>query len=135
MTARSGVTPMSAGTPKLSMKTGAGTMPTPPSAAPLPVFSPVEAEPEPIAVAVVEDEDPFGAVHIEPEPHVEEHENPFSAADNPFGAPTEVHDAGAEREELEELLASARAVTATLEEALHRARQHEQQLAERLARL
>jgi signal recognition particle receptor subunit beta len=149
MSARSGVTPMSAGTPKLSMKTASGAAPAPPAA---PVFSPVE--PEPIAspfdaVAVAEpeeDEDPFGAVHAEPE-MAEEHEspfsaagNPFSAASNPFGAPAEAHDAGAERAEsgraeIEELLASARAVTASLQDALERARHHEAQLAERLQKL
>jgi small GTP-binding protein len=149
MSARSGVTPMSAGTPKLSMKTATGATPAPPAA---PVFSPVE--PEPIAspfdaVAVAEpeeDEDPFGAVHAEPD-MAEEHESPFSAADNPFstasnpfGAPAEVHDDGAERAEgeraeIEELLASARAVTASLQDALERARHHEAQLAERLQKL
>ncbi len=153
MTARSGVTPMSAGTPKLSMKTAASAPPPAPRAAP--VFSPVEPEPaSPFdAVAVAEpqvevevDEDPFGAVHVETVA-TEEHESPFSAADNPFvstdhpfDAPAEVHDAVAERTEaermeIEELLAGARAVTASLQDALERARQHEAQLAELLQRL
>ncbi len=145
MTARSGVTPMSAGTPKLSMKTSAGNAPAPAPA--LPVFSPVEPEQagapfDAVAVAEPEpDEDPFGAVHVEAVV-VEESEspfsasdNPFSATDNPFGAPAEVHEPGAERAELEELLAGARTVTASLQDALERARLHEQQLAERLQRL
>jgi hypothetical protein len=160
MTARSGVTPMSAGTPKLSMKTAPAAAPAAP---PPPVFSPVEPEPmaspfDAVAVAEPEpepevDEDPFGAMHGEPAVVAEEHESPFNAADNPFsatehpfGAPAaaevseEVHDSGAERAEverteIEELLASARAVTASLQDALERARHHEAQLAERLQRL
>jgi hypothetical protein len=148
MSARSGVTPMSAGTPKLSMKTAATAAPAPPAP---PVFSPVEPEPvaspfDAVAVAEPEvDEDPFGAVHVEAVV-TEEHEspfradNPFGATDHPFDAPAESHDEGAERieadrAEIEELLAGARAVTASLQDALERARQHEAQLAERLQRL
>jgi signal recognition particle receptor subunit beta len=137
LTAKSGVTPMSAGTPKLSMKTGAAA-PTPPHfPTPAPIFTPVE--PEPIAVspfdAVAEpggDENPFGAMHSEASADSETHDSPF---ENPFGAPTEIHDPTTERAELEELLASARAVTASLQDALERARRHEGQLAERLQRL
>lgn len=146
MTARSGVTPMSAGTPKLSMKTTPAAPPPPAAPAFSPVFSPLESqgEPEPSgpspfeAVAIAEpeaDEDPFGSVHVEAVVAEEEHESPFSATDNPFGAPTEVHDASVEREAIEELLAGARAVTASLQDALERARQHERQLVERLQRL
>jgi len=152
MTARSGVTPASAGTPKLSMKSSAATSP----AAPPPrVFSPVE--PEPIAASPFEaaafapafvaepdaEEDPFGAIHVEPSTE-EAHESPFAvavmetepdAADNPFEAASESTDRGAQRFELEEMLASARAVTVSLEDALSRSREHERVLQEHLGRL
>jgi signal recognition particle receptor subunit beta len=143
MTARSGVTPMSAGTPKLSMKTASGAAPAQPTST---VFSPVEPEPvaspfDAVAVAEPEeDEDPFGAVHVEPVAEEHEspfgaHDHPFSAASNSFDAPAEVHGDGDGRAEIEELLASARAVTASLQDALERARHHEAQLAERLQKL
>ena len=67
------------------------------------------------------EEDPFGAVAVA-EPEVE-------AAEAPFGA-----DARGERAEIESLLASAQQVTASLETALDRAREHERALAERLER-
>lgn len=156
MTAKSGVTPASAGTPKLSMKTGAGTAPATP--APASVFTAVESDPEPVsaspfdsaafpAVVVAEpdaDEDPFGAVHVEAIAE-EAHESPFGAAamdahsesaENPFATASESHDeGGGQRFELEEMLASARAVTASLEDALLRSREHERVLQERLGRL
>jgi hypothetical protein len=153
MTAKSGVTPASAGTPKLSMKTGAAT--SPPAPPPPHVFSPVE--PESVAASPFEaaafapavvaepdaDEDPFGAVHVEPFTE-EAHESPFAvavmetepdAADNPFGTTNESADRGAQRFELEEMLASARAVTVSLEDALSRSREHERVLQEHLGRL
>jgi signal recognition particle receptor subunit beta len=140
LTARSGVTPSSAGMPKLSMKTAATSAPQPiPIPMPAPIFTPVEAEPTAAspfeAVAVAEpdvDENPFGAMHTEPAAEAEAYESPF---ESPFGTPTEIHDPTAERAELEELLASARAVTASLQDALERARRHEGQLADRLQRL
>jgi len=111
MTAKSGVTSMSAGTPKLSMKS----MPAFDADSTVTV-SPFEVEP--IDVAVVEEEDPFGAVvavEVEPDP-----------TDDPFAASAaEIHDAGAERAELQSLLASATEVVRALEEALDRARAHE----------
>src|SRR5260370_27676927 len=89
MTAKSGVTPMSAGTPKLSMKTFDGEETV--------TFSPFEVEP--IDVSVAEEEDPFRSmVAVEPEP--EPTADPFAAR------ATEIH-AGAERVELQSLLASA----------------------------
>ena len=114
MTAKSGVTSMSAGTPKLSMKT----TPAAPSfdAEETVTVSPFDVEP--IDVAVVEEEDPFGAmVAVEAEP--ERPDDPFAAV------ATEIHDAGAEREELQSLLASATEVVRALEQALERARAHE----------
>jgi len=114
MAAKSGVTSMSAGTPKLSMKT----TPAQPSfdAEETVTVSPFEAQP--IDVSVAEEEDPFGApiaVAIEPD-----------QTDDPFATgATEIHDAGAERAELQSLLASASEVVRALEKALDQARAHE----------
>jgi signal recognition particle receptor subunit beta len=109
MSAKSGVTPMSAGTPKLSMKT------TPAFDAEETVtVSPFEVEPIDVPV---EEEDPFGVM----------------AADDPFSASTtEIHDASAERMELQSLLASAEEVVRSLEQALERARAHEAALRAKL---
>jgi mutual gliding-motility protein MglA len=114
MSAKSGVTPMSAGTPKLSMKS------TPAFDAESTVtVSPFEVEPIEVSV---EEEDPFGVmVAVEPD------------ADDPFAASSsEIHDASAERIELQSLLASAQDVVRSLEQALDRARAHEAALRARL---
>jgi signal recognition particle receptor subunit beta len=122
MSAKSGVTSSSAGTPKLSMKTGAAPAPPPePEPEPIPV-SPFESF---AAVAEEQEDDPFGAVAVIEEEH-----------DDPFGAPAaEIHDAGAERMHVEELLAGARQLVTSLEIALDQAREHERALADQLARL
>lgn len=79
----------------------------------------VSAEPEPFA----EEEDPFGPVAVaepEPEPaltHVE--------FEDPFATHVEVQPAG----EHEQLLANARALVASLEDALERARENERAIA------
>ena len=58
---------------------------------------------------------------------------PSVEVDDPFAeGATEIHDAGAERAELEELLANARGIVATLEAALERARENERVLMRRL---
>ncbi len=112
MTARSGVTPMSAGTPKLSMKEGS----PPPSLAahePVPV-SPFAVEPievHPIAT-VAEEEDPFGDMSTG--------EPPAAAMDDPFASLA----AGNH----EALLASASELVRMLEDALAHARAHEASL-------
>jgi signal recognition particle receptor subunit beta len=152
MTAKSGVTPMSAGTPKLSMKTGAAAAPAPPPSIPTPAFAAVEAEPVaaspfeatavedvPLHVTQVEvDEDPF-EVHVEASVDTETQESPFAgfaeAQDNPFASAAEIHDKGAERAEMEELLMSAREVTLALQAALERSREHEAALQEKLRAL
>lgn len=101
MSAKSGVTSSSAGTPKLSMKS------TPAFDAEETItVSPFEVEPievEPIEVSV-EDENPFG-VMVADEP----------SSDDPFAA----------RDTNAELLASAQEVVRALEAALERARAHE----------
>jgi mutual gliding-motility protein MglA len=143
MTAKSGVTPMSAGTPKLSMKTGPAPGAAPPSvsagADPAPMaVTPFEAAFTPVVVAEV-DEDPFGSVHVETAAEPESHDNPFAAVavavepqsrEDPFATTGEAHDG---RAELESLLMGARTVTQALESALARAQEHERALLERLS--
>ena len=139
MSAKSGVTSSSAGTPKLSMKTGAGAAPAPqrapePEPEPIPVspfesFAPVD---ESYGATAMEEDDPFGSVVAVAEP---EHE-PTATSDDPFGATAaEIHDASAERMNVEELLAGARQLVTSLEIALDQAREHERALADKLARL
>ena len=129
MTQRSGVTPGSAGIPKLSM----AAPPPPPAPQPVAVeveedpfgsYAPVEVEAEAISV------DPFeSAVAVaEPEPEAE-------IVDNPFAATAGIHDESHDREELQSLLASTRRVIASLEAALQAARESEKTIADRLARL
>jgi len=156
MSARSGVTPGSAGVPKLSMKheptpTLSRPMPVPmpppmPEPEPEPIAFP-EPEPEPVSVAAIEDENPFGsyaAVETEeddpfestvavapPEPLVAEPE----ASDNPFAVTAGIHDESHDRDEIEMLLTSTRRVIASLEAALQEAKKSESTLIERLARL
>jgi signal recognition particle receptor subunit beta len=102
-------------------------------ASPLETASPFEVPFEPQYEAVEED-DPFGSVavaELEPEPEPaapHAHDNPFAVS------PAELHDGEAERAELETLVAGARAVVQTLEQALERAREHERVLSEKLAR-
>jgi len=113
------VTSMSAGTPKLSMKT-ATTTPTPP--APQPMTPAVfESAFAPAASPVEVEEDPFGAVAVA---------EPATSEDDPFAA-----EAPAERAGLEELLASARHVVLSLEKALAVARDHERDLTAKLSEL
>jgi len=137
MSQRSGVTSTSAGIPKLSLKTEAGPAPTAtpvteqapftPAVTPEPPFSPFDNPFDAGDVTTHEveiEDDPFVHVAVaiaEPE----------SAAviDDPFAhAATEIHDANAERAQFEEMLANARAVVASLETALERARENERVL-------
>jgi signal recognition particle receptor subunit beta len=115
MTARSGVTSSSAGTPKLSMKTGPAEQPAAPPPPPPP---PVQSAPS--AAAPVE-EDPFGSVAVA-EPEV-------AVSDSPFDTP-----AAQPAMDAQAMLASASKVVAALEDALRRAREHESALREQLNR-
>lgn len=103
MSQRAGVAQHSAGTPRLTMKSDATPLDTGDAA--------VEVE-----------EDPFAA----PAPHVD-FEDPFAVA------PVDASADGSERAEPDELLANARAIVASLEAALERARENERVLALRLA--
>jgi signal recognition particle receptor subunit beta len=102
MSAKSGVTQMSAGTPKLSMKS------TPSFDAEETItVSPFEVDPLDVSI---EDEDPFGVM----------------VADEPSADPFAARDTNAE------LLASAQEVVRALEAALERARAHEAALRAKL---
>jgi signal recognition particle receptor subunit beta len=134
MSAKSGVTQSSAGTPKLSMKTTSPAEPPPPPAAPFDAeatmavspFEVHEYEPESYdGVAVAEEEDPFGAMATV-EPHPDQAGDPFAEST------AAIHDPGAERAELQSLLTSASAVVQALEAALDRAKKHESELREKL---
>jgi signal recognition particle receptor subunit beta len=85
------------------------------SGKPVDPFAPVDEEPfeADVAVAVAEEE-----------------------TEDPFAAPAaEIHDTGAERAELEAMLAGAREVVASLEAALEKARHQERRLADKLGAL
>ncbi len=110
MSQKAGVAQHSAGVAKLTMRT---------ESAP-------EAEPfDTGEIAVQIEEDLFAEPEPELEPHVD--------FEDPFAAPV-VHDEDHERAELEEMLANARAIVASLETALERARENERVLRLRLER-
>jgi len=126
MSQKSGVAAHSAGTPKLSMKTEAPAAPPAPVPAAVLEQSPFDTSDHPVAVAEVE-EDPFAHVAVaEPDIEVTDFEDPFAEP------AAQVHDAGAERAQLEELLANARALVASLETALERARENVRIIEQRL---
>ncbi|MBV8517535.1 MAG: hypothetical protein JO197_09055 [Acidobacteria bacterium] len=148
MTQKAGVAAHSAGTPKLSMKaetpapaTSVSATTAPPPPAPreqtLGVSAPSFAELQsPFEVqldeasSALEDDDPFAHVAA---PLVEAEPDFAAEMDDPFGASvTVMHDASAERAELESMLAGARAVVAALERALETAREQERKLLARL---
>lgn len=120
MSQKAGVASHSAGTPKLSMKSEPASPPPSPAAAPVHVDA-APFDTEEVAVEV----DPFDDAP-EPEPAAPQ----FAAFDDPFSAPIKHEDP--ERAELEELVANARAVVATLEVALERARENERVLSAKL---
>jgi len=102
-------------------------------ASPLETASPFEM-PDVAAYEPVEEDDPFGSVAVA-EAEAEPELAAPAAHDNPFAvSPAELHDGEAERAELETLVAGARSVVASLEQALERAREHERILSEKLAR-
>jgi signal recognition particle receptor subunit beta len=131
MTQKSGVAHHSAGTPKLSMRTEAVSAP-----APAPVAAAPEPETDPfdtggVAVQVDEDADPF-AVHDVP--HVD-FDDPFATPapePAPTPAPTPLQTAQGDHAELHDLLANARAIVASLEAALEKAKENERTLSARL---
>ncbi|PYQ30586.1 MAG: hypothetical protein DMF56_07180 [Acidobacteria bacterium] len=127
MKQRAGVTPSSAGTPKLSM-TASPSPPPPPPPPPVMELDPFDSAID-IAVDAVVEEDPFGAAVAVAEPE------PIAGYDNPFAEPSaQIHDVDAEDAQMEELLANAQALEASLEAALERARENVRVIAARLAR-
>ena len=140
MTQRAGVTPSSAGTPKLSMKADAPSLQAdaPSLMEQAPFTSALEADPVEAsfdaaidtAVDAVAEDDPFGAVAVaEPE------SEPSISLENPFADPgAQIHDTDVERVQLEELHANATAMVAALEAALERARENARVIGARLAR-
>lgn len=132
MTQKSGVAHHSAGTPKLSMKSSVeqasglnsdeqagGLHHTAPHAPSVMEQAPFGAAISPFEVQAEAEEDPFGAVAVaEPEVALEEFEDPFAEP------AAQIHDADAERAQHEELLANAKALVASLEAALERAREN-----------
>ncbi len=120
MTQRSGVAAHSAGTPKLSMKSEAA--PAAPPAPPVLQQSPFGAAISPFDTGehpVEVEDDPFADVAVaEPEVTVDDFEDPFAEP------AAQIHDAGAEQAEMQELLANAKALVASLEAALERAREN-----------
>jgi signal recognition particle receptor subunit beta len=119
MSARSGVTPASAGSPKLSMRTeGGGRSEIAMSAAKTfsgtrPAPGPASESFEAAGASITEEEDPFDSA-----PSVEA-----------------LTHSGNGRAEMESLLTNARDVVRALEVALEKAQENERSLAERLARL
>ncbi len=133
MTQRAGVTQSSAGTPKLSMKAEAPSLmeqaPFMTALEPEPIDAALDVAIESAVDAVAED-DPFGAVAVAEPEHA-----PDISFEDPFAEPaTQLHDADAERTQLEEMHANATAVVAALETALERARENARVIAARLAR-
>lgn len=149
MTARSGVTSSSAGTPKLSMKSAAPVEAAAPAAPPAP--APMATSPFQHAFAKKDEaeDDPFGSVAVAHSPVEAREDDPFAAAEaaieamaptprpveNPFGASAAPLSGAATREQLEAMHASARSVVEALESALERAREHERLLAGRVRQI
>jgi signal recognition particle receptor subunit beta len=169
MTAKSGVTYSSAGTPKLSMHTDEGVSVTnaatprpaaesnpfasePEQVSPFAMQSEptpfdVTAAPEPVSMAQPMAPSPFESAFSSPAPpsfaspaaEAYADDDPFGGsqtqaeADSPFGvAAAEMHDADAERQDLQALLVSAQDVVQTLERALDAARDNARRIAARL---
>jgi signal recognition particle receptor subunit beta len=121
MTAKSGVTPASAGSPKLSMRTAGGTRSEIAMSA-AKTFAGTRPSPAPAAASF----EAAGASITE-----EEEEDPFGS---PPAVEAEKH-SGDGRAEMESLLTNAREVVRALKGALEKAQENERALAERLARL
>lgn len=145
MTARSGATQSSAGTPKV--KTLGGNVPLPP-VTPAPAAAPVVAPfPEPAIAAVADDpfSEPFDGLDASELHHQEEDlfadvgvretEQLAEAAEDLFSEVEETVEAADDpNARLEEMLANARAMVASLEAALERARENERLIQRMLSR-
>ena len=121
MAAKSGVTPASAGSPKVSMRTGAGTRSEIAMSA-AKTFAGTRPSPAPASAS-------FEAAGAS---ITEEEEDPFGSAPS---VETLAHSGNNGRAEMESLLTNARDVVRALEAALEKAQKNERSLAEKLARL
>ena len=133
MTVKAGVTNSSASSSKLSMKNtfGGGAEATPPPSVKAPVTlqnvpAPGRAAPSPQSFAPEED-DPFGEAE-DIAAHADHAENPFAARREEPAA------AGSDREGLQALVEGASAVVKALEQALDRARAHQELLKAKLGK-
>lgn len=146
MSVKSGVTPSSAGTPKVGVQSETGatsvTVPPKPKVEPVPVPPAVERAPfEPEASPFDEEETPFGevdgvevAVPVEEvDPFADDLAAPGAVAD-PFepGEPVAAMPDSSSNDGLHDALAGARALVRQLEQALEAARAHEAAIAEKL---
>jgi len=151
LSVKSGVTSMSAGTPKIGVQSATGAssvnVPSKPKVepAPMPPAEPVASPFEPEA-SPFEDESPFGEIDadavedvpVEADPFVTEAPAESSADDSPFAdgdavvAPEAAPDSSTDHDGLREALTSARLLVRQLEEALEAARSHERSIAEKI---
>jgi signal recognition particle receptor subunit beta len=152
LSAKSGVTKMSAGTPKIGVQseTGSTSVDVPPKAeaAPAPPEAPVAASPFEPEVSPFDDDEPFGevdagglesaeSVPLEADPFVTEAPVEAVSDDSPFGETDDVVPPTAaavspDHDGLREALTSARELVRQLEDALEAARGHERSIAEKL---
>ncbi len=139
MSVKAGVTNSSAGSAKLSMKNTFGgaaePVPTTPAPSPEPArrtltdvpTPPRAAAPSPAQTFEPEEDDPFG--------EAEDLSGHASSAENPFAAPREdTHDASPDLPDMSGVLEGASEMVRALEQALDRARAHEQKLKAALAK-
>jgi len=149
LSVKSGVTSMSAGTPKIGVQSAAGStsvnVPQKPKLEPVPVPPAAERSPFEPEASPFDDELEFGevdndsaeAVPMEADPFVTEApESPLSD-DSPFEAVPEAPVAvdplpSSDHDGLRQALEGARAVVRQLEDALEAARSHERSIAEKL---
>jgi hypothetical protein len=148
LSVRSGVTTLSAGTPKVGVQSAAGATSVPlrpkPKVEPVPVPPAVPRAPFEPEASPFDDSTPFGeidpeidAVPLEADPFVTEapvEESPDVAPFDPSPEPVlaAMPDSSSDHDGLRDALAGARAVVRHLEDALEAARGHERAIAEKL---
>lgn len=152
LSVKSGVTSMSAGTPKVGVQSASGAssvnVPPKPKAEPVPVAPsapPASVSPFEPEVSPFDDDTPFGeveaaaaeAVPLEADPFATEAPTEAEGQGSPFGgesaAPAPmVPDMPTDHDGLREALEGARSLVRHLEEALEAARSHERSIAEKL---
>jgi hypothetical protein len=151
LSVKSGVTSMSAGTPKVGVQSASGassvSVPPKPKMEPVPVIpasTPPASQFEP-EVSPFDDDTPFGEVEAESVDAMQAEADPFvtevpvehAVEQAPFGSSEEVvappaADLPTDHDGLHEALVGARTIVRQLEEALKAARDHERSIAEKL---